>query len=221
MSEPAKQAHTAPTAVHSGLILAAVAAICTTLVALTFNVTKGRIAANEQAFLELSLAPVLAGKSFDNDIHTSAITLPAPHVLPGKEAAVIYPLFEKGMPVAALFAVTADDGFSGPIRLLVGVDTDGEVTGVRVLEHRETPGLGDGIDETKSDWIHIFDGRSLDSPDREAWTIRRDGGAFDQLTGASVTSRAVVKAVGQTLLYFEVNRERIFETAVKKETGDD
>ena len=203
---------------QSGLILAAVAAICTTLVALTFIATKTRIAANEQAYLERSLAPVLAGRSFDNDINASAITIPAPHVLPGKEAAVIYPLLKNGMPVAALFVVTADDGFSGPIKLLIGVDTDGVVTGVRVLEHQETPGLGDGIDETKSDWIHIFAGRSLDSPPRERWSIRRDGGAFDQLTGASVTSRAVVKAVDLTVRYFEVNRTAIFEKATA--TGD-
>lgn len=218
MSEPGKAAGTTPTVVQSGLILAAVAAICTTLVALTFNVTKARIAANEQAFLELSLAPVLGGRSFDNDINAAAITLTAPHVLPGNEDAVIYPLLEYGMPVAALFVVTAEDGFSGPIKLLIGVDTDGVVTGVRVLEHRETPGLGDGIDETKSDWIHTFSGTSLDSPARGQWKINRDGGAFDQLTGASVTSRAVVKAVDLTLRYFEVNRDRIFATAA--ETGD-
>lgn len=210
MTEPDKPAAARPTAMQNGLILAAVAAVCTTLVALTFNVTKARIAANEQAFLEKSLAPVLAGVSFDNDIKQAAFNLPPPHVLPGNEAAVIYPLLENEQPVAALFVVTAEHGFAGPIKLLIGIDIEGVVTGVRALEHQETPGIGDGIDIRVSNWIDVFSGTSLESPDRETWAIKHDGGAFDQLTGASVTSRAVVNAVDLTLRYFEVNRDQVF-----------
>lgn len=221
MSEPVKQGTATPTIVQSGLILAAVAAICTFLVALTFNLTRDRIAANEQAFLQQSLAPVLAGISFDNDISASAFVLRAPHVLPGTEDAVIYPLFAGDTPVGALFVVTATDGFVGPITLLIGVESDGVVTGVRALEHKETPGIGDGIDVERSDWIHIFAGTSLDTPDRAAWAITRDGGAFDQLSGASVTSRAVVNAVDLTLRYFEVNREQVFAATAASEATDD
>lgn len=210
MSERETAAAPGPTIVQNGLILAAVAAICTTLVALTFNVTKARIAANERAYLEQSLAPVLAGVSFDNDIAASAFTLPPPHVLPGNEEATIYPLLEGEKPAAALFIVTAENGFAGPIKLLIGVDIDGSVTGVRTLAHKETPGIGDGIDISRSNWIEIFRGTSLESPKRDMWSIKRDGGAFDQLTGASVTSRAVVNAVDLTLRYFEVNRETVF-----------
>lgn len=210
MSERERPAAPGPTVVQNGLILAAVAAICTTLVAVTFNVTKARIAANEQAYLEQSLAPVLAGVSFDNDISASAYTVPVPHVLPGNEDAVIYPLLEGDEPAAALFVVTAEDGFAGPIKLLIGVDIEGSVTGVRTLEHKETPGIGDGIDINRSNWIEMFRGKSLESPKRDRWTIKRDGGAFDQLTGASVTSRAVVNAVELTLRYFEVNRDEVF-----------
>ena len=221
MSELPKQRTATPTIVQSGLILAAVAAICTTLVALTFNLTQGRIAANEQAFLQQSLAPVLAGISFDSDLTASSYVLRAPHVLPGTEDAVIYPLFAGDTPVAALFVVTATDGFVGPIKLLIGVAFDGVVTGVRALEHRETPGIGDLIDTSRSDWIRIFAGTSLEAPDRAVWTIKRDGGAFDQLTGASVTSRAVVNAVDLTLRYFEVNRQQIFAARVNSGTTDD
>ncbi len=210
MTEAGTPGRARPTAMQNGLILATVAAVCTTLVALTFNLTRERIAANEQAFLELSLAPVLAGISFDNDISASATSLPPPHVLPGNETAVIYPLLENGQPGAALFVVTAVNGFVGPIRLLIGVDIVGVVTGVRGLEHNETPGIGDGIDTRVSDWIDVFSGASLESPDRESWAIKRDGGVFDQLTGASVTSRAVVNAVDLTLRYFEVNRDQVF-----------
>ena len=210
MNEPVRQSAATPTIMQSGLILAAVAAICTALVALTFSMTKGRIAANQQAFLERSLTPVLAGISFDNNLTASAYVVPAPHELPGNENAVIYRVLTQDVPVAALFVVTATDGFSGPIKLLIGIDIDGVVSGVRVLEHKETPGLGDLIDATRSDWIYQFAGTSLEAPDRALWAIRRDGGAFDQLTGASVTSRAAVNAVNQTLLYFAANRDAIF-----------
>jgi electron transport complex protein RnfG len=212
MNESAKQRDPAPTIMQSGLILAAVAAICTTLVALTFGLTKDRIAANEQAYLEQSLTPVLAGKTFDNDLSASAFTVRTPHDLPGRENAVIYRARADTMPVVALFVVTAPDGFTGPIKLLIGVDAHGVVTGVRALEHKETPGIGDLIDESRSDWIYQFSGTSLDAPERTAWTIRLDGGEFDQMTGASVTSRSAVNAVSQTLLYFEANREMVFST---------
>jgi len=218
MSQSSGQGAARPTIVQSGLILAAVAAICTTLVALTFNLTRDRIAANERAFLEQNLGPALSGKSFDNDLTASAIAVLAPHDLPGTENAVIYRALEGNTPVAALFVVTATDGFTGPIKLLIGVDVDGVVTGVRALEHKETPGIGDQIDESRSAWIYQFSGTSLDTPPRTAWTIRRDGGEIDQMTGASVTSRAVVNAINQTLLYFEANRQQIF--AARPDSGN-
>ena len=218
MNESAEQRDPAPTIMQSGLILAAVAAICTSLVALTFGLTKDRIAANEQAYLEQRLTPVLAGNTFDNDLSASALTVRAPHDLPGSENAVIYRARTGNTPVVALFVVTAPDGFTGPIRLLIGVDAGGVITGVRALEHKETPGIGDLIDESRSNWINRFSGTSLNAPERTAWTIRRDGGEFDQITGASVTSRAVVNAVNQTLLYFEASREMIFSAPADADT---
>jgi electron transport complex protein RnfG len=194
----------------AGLILAVIAAICTTLVALTFSVTDARIRANEQAWLEQSLKPALAGVRYDNNLAESVLTVPLPHELPGDEPALIYRARFEGKPVAALFVVSALDGFSGPIRLLVGIDAEGVVTATRVLRHRETPGLGDFIDSSKSDWIDQFERKSLSTPDVLLWSLERDGGEFDQVTGASITSRAVVKAVKETLLYFEANRETIF-----------
>jgi electron transport complex protein RnfG len=109
-----------------------------------------------------------------------------------------------------LFAVTARGGFAGAIRILVGVEFDGTVTGVRILQHRETPGLGDKIESARSDWIFQFDGRSMGDPEVTGWAIRNDGGDFDQLTGASVTPRAVIQAIRDTLLYFDEHRGEIF-----------
>lgn len=196
--------------IRSGLTLTVIAAICTALVALTYSATRERIDANERAWLEQSLTPALSGLFFDSAVTESPITIPAPHELPGSQDAVIYRVYSASEPVAALFVVSARDGYSGAIRLLVGVDVNGVVTGVHVLAHRETPGLGDQIERTKSDWLDGFDGKSLGAPAAQGWKISRDGGEFDQLTGASVTSRAVVKAVRQTLEYFATSREAIF-----------
>jgi electron transport complex protein RnfG len=195
----------------SGMTLAAIAAICATLVATTHHFTTERIAANEQAWLERSLVPALGDIEYDGSITASKIMLEPPHGLPGSDAAIIYRAFSGGVPAAALFAVTAPGGYAGPIRVLVGVDVAGKVTGVRILEHRETPGLGDGIEPARSDWIYQFDGRALGDPAIGGWALRVDGGDFDQLTGASVTPRAVVKAIRETLLYFNAHQAEIFD----------
>lgn len=196
---------------RGGVTLAAIAAICTTLVAATYRLTTDRIAANEQAWIERSLVPALGGISYDGSITSSRLVFEPPHELPGNDAAIIYRAYKSGAPVAALFAVTARGGYAGPIRILVGVDAAGAVTGVRILEHRETPGLGDGIESSRSDWVRQFDGRSLGDPPVAGWQLTVDGGEFDQLTGASVTPRAVIKAIRETLLYFDAHRAEIFD----------
>ena len=203
--------------IKSGITLAVIAAICTALVALTHQLTRDRITANEQAWLEQSLQPALSGLFFDSGVSESKITIPAPHELPGSEDAVIYRVFSGDSPVAALFVVNARDGYAGAIRLLVGIDIDGAITGVHVLAHRETPGLGDQIESTKSDWVMQFNGRSLGDPETSGWKIKRDGGEFDQLTGASVTPRAIIKAIKETMIYFDANRVVVFAAAADEQ----
>lgn len=202
---------------QSGVTLAIIAAICTSLVALTWQLTAERIEANKKEWLARSLQPALAGLFFDSPVTESMITIAAPHDLPGTEDAIIYRVYSGEDPVAALFVVSARDGYAGPIRFLVGVAMDGTVTGVRVLEHRETPGLGDRIDTLKSDWVLQFDGHSLRDPEPRYWAIRGDGGRFDQLTGASVTPRAIIKAIRVTLGYFDANRDAIFSAPAEEQ----
>lgn len=201
----------------SGTILALIAAVCTALVAATYQLTVERIAANEQAMLEQSLRPALSGIVYDSIVTESKLVLQPPHELPGSEAAVIYRVFDKTTPAAALFVVTARDGYSGPIRLLIGINVDGVVSAVRVLEHLETPGLGDKIESSRTDWIVQFSGHSLGDPEVAGWAIRGDGGQFDQLTGASITPRAVIKAIRDTLLYFDAHRDEIFSLPASEE----
>ncbi len=204
----------------SGVILALIAAVCTALVAITWTMTRERIAENQTAWLERSMQPALAGVFFDSAVTESLLTVQPPHDLPGNQAALIYRVYAADEPVAALFAVTARDGYSGPIRLLIGIAMDGTVTGVRVVEHRETPGLGDKIEITKSDWVLQFDGHSLGNPELSGWAIKGDGGQFDQLTGASITPRAIINAITQTLQYFELHKTAIF-AAPSDDSGDE
>jgi len=123
----------------------------------------------------------------------------------------------QGEPVALVIEALAPDGYSGTIRLLVGINIDGSLGGVRVVAHRETPGLGDAIEEERSDWILGFTGKSLQDPPLQKWAVKKDGGAFDQLTGATITPRAVVKAVRQALLYYRDQKDALF---AREETTD-
>ena len=200
-----------------GATLAFIAAICTALVAATYQATADRIAANEKALLEQSLQPAIAGLFFEGGVSESRVVLEPPHDLPGSDTALIYRVYSGDEPVAALFAVTAPDGFSGAIRVLVGIAADGAVTGVRILQHRETPGYGDSIESSRSDWVYQFEGRSLGDPVVSQWHLQVDGGDFDQLTGASITPRAVLKAIRQVLIYFDANRDAVFSMPATEE----
>jgi len=194
----------------TALTLGVLAAICTVLVAATHSVTRERIADNEQRLLQESLAPVLEGLEYEGDLSQSTLVIPAPNSLPGKDDTTVYRVYANDQPIAALFFVTARDGYAGPIRLLVGVRADGTVNRARVISHRETPGLGDRIEPDKSDWMEQFGGHALGAPPVDDWKTHKDGGEFDQLSGATVTSRAVIKAIRDTLVYFAENRETVF-----------
>jgi electron transport complex protein RnfG len=133
-----------------------------------------------------------------------------PEYLGSHEPVMVHRVRLGDQPVAVLLSVVAPDGYTGALRLLVAIDAQGRLLGVRVLEHRETPGLGDFVEERRTDWIHGFDGRSLTDPPLARWQVRKDGGDFDQYTGATVTSRAVTHAVRDALTYVERHRADIF-----------
>ena len=195
----------------SGLILALFAVAGTGLVAFTNLQTADRIAANERATLLRSLTALVPADSIDNDIVSDNKFLDDPERL-GGDNIIVYLGRRQGRPIAAVFESIVPDGYSGPMKLLVAVRTDGTLGGVRVVSHRETPGLGDKIELQKSDWILGFDNRSLNNPVLAGWGVKRDGGVFDQFTGATVTPRSIVKSVKNTLLYFRDYGEQLFET---------
>ena len=203
----------------AGGLLAVFAIVGAGLVALTENATRERIEANERAFLLRSLNDVLPADAYDNDMFTDTIELSDLELLGSSEPLLAYRARRGDEPVAVILNVVAPAGYSGPIRLVVGIGIDGTLTGVRVVAHRETPGLGDGIEAERSDWILGFGGRSLNDPPESRWGVKKDGGEFDQFTGATVTPRAIVKAVRNALVYFSAHRERLFDGATPATDG--
>ena len=208
-------------------ILAGFAVFGALLVALTWESTAERIAENERAFLLRSLADVLPDSGYDNAVHEDVITVRDADLLGTPAPVSVYRARLRNKPVAVVMTPVAPGGYSGPIRLLVGVLADGTVSGVRVVAHRETPGLGDKIEIERDDWIRGFEGRRLGQPPRELWAVQRDEGVFDQFTGATITARAVVSAVRDALLYFEAHRDALFaapagtELAPSARNGDE
>ena len=201
---------TAGRSLRASITLALVVAIAAGLLALVYDVTRERIAQAERDRRLARFAAVLGDTRYDNELLEDLIEVSDPDLLGTNETVRVFRARLADEPVAAVLLPVAPDGYGGSIRLVVGIDPTGRLLGVRVFSHRETPGLGDGIDERKSNWILAFDGRSLNDPTPEKWKVRKDGGEFDQFTGATVTPRAVVTAVRNTLVFFEQNQDRIF-----------
>jgi len=195
----------------SGFLLWLFSVIGTTLVAVTQQTTLERIAANEKKVLLRTLYELVPASSIDNDMALDAIEVEPSALLGTSKNSMIYRARKNSSPVAVVFNAIASGGYSGDIHLLIAVNQDGSLAGVRAVKHNETPGLGDAIEVRKSSWILGFDGRSLIDPPLDAWKVKRDGGAFDQITGATITPRAIVRAVKNTLEYYQSNQERLFQ----------
>jgi electron transport complex protein RnfG len=200
----------ARSAVVAAAVLAVVTAVAVGVVALVHDRAAPQIDASRRAERLKQLTAVLGEVAYDNDPLSDTIGVRDAELLGTDEPLTAHRVRRGAAPVAVLLNVVAPDGYEGAIRLLVAIDAQGRLLGVRVLEHHETPGLGDFIEERRSDWIHGFDGRSLGDPPAERWQVRKDGGDFDQFTGATVTPRAVVRAVRNALVYFSRHRDELF-----------
>jgi electron transport complex protein RnfG len=179
------------------------------------QLTRERIARNERLWLIAKLDALVPPELRDNDVYSDRIQVRSRDMLGTDASVTAYRARKSGAPAAIILSPTAPDGYGGAIELLVAIAYDGSVLGVQVLAHRETPGIGDGFEPRRSSWLQSFKQKSLHNPQPERWTIRKDGGDFDQFTGASVTPRAITKAVRRTLEYYRANREMLFDAATQ------
>ena len=192
-------------------VLALFAFLGTALVAFTYEGTKEQITENERLALLKSLSQLVPETLYDNNLLEERITLPADALLGTDEPSYGYHAKSNGIDHTALLTPSTEAGYSGTINLLIAIRRNGTIVGVRVLQHKETPGLGDLIDIKKSDWILNFNERSLDNLAEAQWNVKKEGGVFDQFTGATITPRAVIHAAHDALHYFKANRATLLQ----------
>jgi electron transport complex protein RnfG len=189
------------------------------LVGITFTQTEDNIAYNEKLTLLRKLNNIIPADAYNNNLLLDTISIKPNRLLGTKENSLAYRARKDDQDIAIVLSSIAPNGYNGPIHMLVGIYDDGRLAGVRVIKHRETPGLGDVVSISHSNWILGFNNKSLGNPDSTRWKVKRDGGDFDQFTGATITPRAVVKAIHDTLLYFQQNQTMLFiqpETVLNK-----
>jgi Na+-translocating ferredoxin:NAD+ oxidoreductase subunit G len=189
---------------YQASLLGVVVLITSTLLALFTTLTAEDIAAARRADLQRSLQQVLP-INYDNDLLEDTLTFTYQGA-----TMTVYRAREAGVVVAVVFSVIGK-GYAGPIESVMALDRDGMILGVRVLSHRETPGLGDKIERAKGEWIDSFSGRSLANTADDGWAVKRDGGLFDQFTGATITPRAVIESVHGGVKFFALEQQRLLD----------
>ena len=195
----------------SAIVLALFAIAGTFFVTYTYDNTIDTINENKRLALLKAFHVLISSEIYDNDIFNDIIQIQNKSLLGSKKLVTVYRARKENKPVAVIINSVAPDGYNGNIELLVAINYDGDLAGVRVVGHKETPGLGDAIEEKRSDWITKFALKSLTNPDKKGWAVKRDGGEFDQFTGATITPRAIVKAVYNTLRYYKEHRDTLYE----------
>ncbi|ANE56274.1 electron transport complex subunit RsxG [Methylomonas sp. DH-1] len=187
-------------------VLAGFALLAAILLGVADLATRGVIELRLREDLQANLAQVVPAELHDNDLLQDSVMLDAKDNNLGSEQIEVYLAKKAGIVNAVCFKFIAPDGYAGPISLVMGVDRTGEILGVRVISHVETPGLGDKIEVTKSKWVLGFNGKSLDNLTVEQWAVKKDGGVFDQFSGATITPRKVVQAIKRGLDFYKSHR---------------
>jgi len=207
--EPSNLAQLRPKLEFQTGVLAGFALIASVLLGVTNCSTEGTIQRRLDEDLKKSLEEVVPAALYDNDMLQDTLTIPSAEYNIGTNETTVYIAKKSGQVSAVCFKFTAPDGYSGAINMIMGIDRDGNVLGVRVLSHKETPGLGDKIEVAKSDWILNFVGRSLDNLAPAKWAVKKDGGEFDQFAGATITPRKSVQAIYRGLQLFKAHQEQL------------
>lgn len=196
---------------HNALALGAFAVLTAGAIALTQSATREQIAANREQARAQALFQIVPQDQHDNDLLHDNYRLDRAETLGSAEPVLLYRARRNGAVHTVILPVIATGGYSGNIDLIVGIRSDESVAGVRALRHQETPGLGDKVDLKKSDWILGFNGRQLSGDNDPRWAVKKDGGQFDQFTGATITPRAVVNGVRQAILTFRQHRVALLQ----------
>jgi len=197
---------------RNAMLLGLFAVICTGAIAVINLVTKPLILKQEQIALQNNINELITIDRYDNNIIDTCFLVVDENLLGNNTPKQVYVATKNDQPVAALIQTSTLKGYSGEIKLLVGIDSHGEITGVRVNSHTETPGLGDKIQTNKSDWILSFDGKTYQAEQDKIWDVKKDGGNFDAFTGATITPRAVIHSIKDALIYFQKNKQQLFST---------
>ena len=195
------------------LALAIFILLCLGVLSLFAHFTATRIARNEQAWFAAQINALIPAAFHDNDLLADKIWVQAPDALGTRKAVAVYRARLQGKPTALIVNSVAPDGYGGPIELLVAMTNAGEVLGVHVVAHHETPGMGDEFSLPGSHWLDAFRGHSVSNPELRGWNVRKDGGEFEQFTSATISPRAIIQAVHRTLDYYQQHREQLFQQA--------
>lgn len=201
---------------RTGITLVLFTVAFTVLMAVTYRATKPILDANAQAEKLKLIGEVLPPAEYDNDLLADAVTLPPEPALGTDDATKVYRARKDGKPVALVLEAVAPDGYSGRIGLVLAVRADGRLAALRVTAHRETPGLGDYIDPKKDKhkdhpWVKQFDELPAELVAAGQWKVKKDGGRFDYMAGATISPRAVVNASGRALAWAVHHSEDLFE----------
>ena len=188
------------------LILSLVTMLTAGLLMLSETLTHDRIEQQKTELLLKSLEDLIPIQLHDNNLVESVIEIYEPELLGHRKPQTVYLGLQNNQLSVVAIPVTARDGYSGDIDIMVGIKANGEITTVKIIEQHETPGLGDLVIATRSDWLKQFPQKSLSNPQPNRWNVKRDGGEFDQITGATITPRAIVKAIKQALDYYQTHQ---------------
>ncbi|MSP86424.1 MAG: electron transport complex subunit RsxG [Methylotenera sp.] len=182
----------------------------TLLLAYVFDITRAPIEASEKEARLALFKQIMPENSYDNELLKAQVAI-APNDLLGNRLPTIANIAKLNhKTVGVILEAVAHNGYSGDIKVLIAIRADGSISGVRVLAHKETPGLGDYIDIARGNWIKLFNNESVQRTPAEKWQVKKDGGKFDYMVGATITPRAVVEAVLKALQFYEINKQSIF-----------
>ncbi|MDI1361857.1 electron transport complex subunit RsxG [Methylotenera sp.] len=206
-------------AIKTAITLVAFAFVGTAMLAYVFNITRAPIEASEKEARLALFKEILPESTYNNDLLKDTVEIAPNEQLGNRQPTVANIAKLNNKTAGVILESIAHDGYSGDIKLLIAIRADGSISGVRVLAHKETPGLGDYIEVARGNWIKLFNDESVNKTPATQWQVKKDGGKFDYMVGATITPRAVVKAVFKALQFYDANKTTLFAVAKVESNG--